>query len=81
MLEVGGDVVLESLRTVTDASGAPVLEARFVNYRGAAQPLAARADGVWDRTDLTGTALETDVDLASFEIGAARIETFRRRSA
>ncbi|MCD5345333.1 glycoside hydrolase family 38 C-terminal domain-containing protein [Agromyces sp. S2-1-8] len=81
VLEVGGDVVLESLRTVTDASGAPVLEARFVNYRGAAQPLAARADGVWDRTDLTGAALETDVDLASFEIGAARIETFRRRSA
>lgn len=81
VLEVGGDVVLESLRTVTDASGEAVLEARFVNYRGQVQPLAARAAGVWDRTDLTGAVLEHGVDLASFEIGAARIETFRRRTA
>ncbi|MFE6964834.1 hypothetical protein ACFVAJ_06960 [Agromyces sp. NPDC057679] len=81
VLEIGGDVVLESLRTVTDASGEAVLEARFVNYRSQAQPLAARAAGVWDRTDLSGAVLEHGVDLASFEIGAARIETFRRRTA
>ncbi|GAA1793331.1 glycoside hydrolase family 38 C-terminal domain-containing protein [Agromyces lapidis] len=80
VVEVGGDVVLESLRTVTDASGEAVLEARFVNYRGAAAPLAARAAGVWDRTDLTGAVLEHGVDLATFEMGAARIETFRRRA-
>ena len=78
-LEVGGDVVLESLRTVTDAAGAPVLEARFVNYRSEAQPLLAAASGTWDRTDLTGEVLETGVDLAAFTMGAARIETFRRR--
>ncbi|WP_350348245.1 hypothetical protein ABIQ69_16675 [Agromyces sp. G08B096] len=79
VLEVAGDVVLESYRTVTDASGAPAVEARFVNYRADPQRLAASAAGRWDRTDLAGAVLETDVDLAEYVIGAARIETFRRR--
>jgi alpha-mannosidase len=93
VLEVRGDVVLESLRVVdpvTDATGSPdiaahppvteaVLEARFVNYRAEPQVLDAVAAGTWDRTDLTGRIVERDVDLESTVIGAARIETFRRR--
>ncbi|WP_127791889.1 alpha-mannosidase [Agromyces sp. LHK192] len=86
-IELSGDVVLESLREVTpvDAGGgasaaAPVWEARFVNYRDRPQVLGAEASGTWDRTDLAGQVIERDVDLAAFEIGAARIETFRRWS-
>jgi alpha-mannosidase len=80
LLEVEGDVVLESFRLV-DAGGEvpPVWEARFVNYRHEPQRLAARAAGIWDRVDLAGHVRERDVDLRSFTIGPARIETFRRR--
>ncbi|MDQ0894169.1 glycoside hydrolase family 38 N-terminal domain-containing protein [Agromyces ramosus] len=79
-LEVASDVVLESLRSVTDAAGLPVSEARFVNYRGESQRLRAAASGIWDRTDFAGDVLEPAVDLESYVIGAARIETFRRRN-
>ncbi|SIO03702.1 glycoside hydrolase family 38 N-terminal domain-containing protein [Agromyces cerinus] len=81
VVEVAGDVVLESLRTTTDAAGSPVVEARFVNYRAEAQVLAAAASGLWDRTDLAGEVVERDVDLATIVIGASRIETFRQRVA
>ncbi len=80
VMEVASDVVLESLRTVADEAGRPVPEARFVNYRDEPQRLSAAASGIWDRTDLTGAVLEAAVDLGSVVIGAARIETFRRRS-
>ncbi|MRG59886.1 alpha-mannosidase [Agromyces sp. CFH 90414] len=80
-IEVPGDVVLESLREVAAASGEGTdWEARFVNYRDRPQRLGAVASGAWDRTDLAGDVLERNVDLEAFEIGAARIETFRRRS-
>ncbi|WP_157000963.1 alpha-mannosidase [Agromyces laixinhei] len=78
-VEVAGDVVLESLRTTTDAAGSPVFEARFVNYRPEPQVLGAAASGVWDRTDLTGAVVEPAVDLGTYRIGGSRIETFRQR--
>ncbi|MGH3705413.1 MAG: hypothetical protein ACRDT9_12340, partial [Agromyces sp.] len=81
VVEVAGDVVLESLRTTTDAAGNPVVEARFVNYRAEPQVLGAGASGRWDRTDLAGEVVERDVDLATTVIGASRIETFRQRVA
>lgn len=79
-LHVRSDVVLESLRRVEGAStGKDPLEARFVNYRHNPQRLDAVTRGIWDRTDLTGRVLDFDVDLQSYVVGAARIETFRRR--
>lgn len=80
VVEARGDVVLESLRRVPDAGAPHDLEARFVNYRHEPAELAAHAAGVWDRTDLAGAVVEEAVDLSAVVVGAARVETFRRRA-
>lgn len=68
-----GQVVLESLRRIGE-----VTEARLVNYSRAARPLRVRAEGVWDRCDLTGEVLEPDVNLWDLSVPGGTIVTLRR---
>lgn len=78
-VETRGNVPLESLRRVVGADGSPVVEARFVNYLPDPRPLAARAEGRWDQTDLTGAVTVEGIDLAEHLVGSGEILTLRRR--
>lgn len=69
-----GRAVLESLRR-SDGD----LEARLVNYSRSATPLRVRAEGTWDRCDLSGAVLERNLDLWDTQVPAAGIVTLRRK--
>lgn len=72
-LSTHGEVVLESLRRLDDG-----LEARLVNYSHSPMPLRVRAEGAWDRCDLSGSVLERGLDLWDAQVPAAGIITIRR---
>lgn len=71
-VQTRGRVALESLRRVDGT-----LEARFVNYSTAPEPLRAVAAGTWRRTDLTGNVLVPDIDVWELVVGAGEIITLR----
>ncbi len=67
-----GRVALESLRRVGD-----LLEARFVNYSTATEPLRVIAAGNWCRTDMTGEVLQEDVNVWDQTVRGGEILTLR----
>ncbi len=68
-----GSVVLESLRRIEGC-----IEARFVNYSRAPQPLRFRADGEWWLTDMTGARISGPVETWHHIVPAGTIATLRR---